>query len=196
MLVGYDANNVMRYGGDLGEWCRWLVGRLAERHVSDFRALLFSTRIRAAYRTLYTSYANVSTYVPFGTAKLVPSAWMRYRLNPILKGEKVKIFHGLNEELPYGIGRDVKTIVTCYGLGSHRKTSLVDSLFWHQRMRYSFRASDVVVAASEAVREELLAAGVAEQKIVVIDMGEAPYEVTDRVVEQYYSLYERLSAIC
>ena len=51
MLVGYDANNVMRNGDELGDWSRSLIDTLAKRHVNDFRALLFSTRIKSAYRS-------------------------------------------------------------------------------------------------------------------------------------------------
>ncbi len=192
MLVGYDANNVTRNSSGLGDACRTLVEGLAKRHVGDFRALLFSTRIKAAYRTAFTSYANVSTFVPDGGAKLFPAAWMRYALSPWLKAEKVKVFHGLNEELPYGVGRDVKTVVTCYGLDDHHCTSLLDVLFWRRRMRYSLRASDVVVAVSVAVKGQLVESGVDEQKIVVIGNESDPYVVTDREVEQYYALYRQL----
>lgn len=192
MLVGYDANNVLRGGGELGDWSRALIDGLAGRHVSDFRALLFSTRIKSAYRSRYTSFANVSTFLPDGMAKLLPSAWMRYRLNPILRGEKVKVFHGLNEELPYGIGRDVKTIITCFGIDDHHSTSLLDSILWRRRMRYAFSASDVVVAVSEELKKQLVAQGVSEQKIIVIGVPDAPCRMTDEMVHQYYSLYRSL----
>lgn len=192
MLAGYDANNVFRNSGELGEWSRALVEGLASRHVSDFRALLFSTRIKSAYRTYFTSYANVSTYVPEGNAKLLPSAWMRYRLNGWLTYEKVKVFHGLNEEIPYGIGRDVKTVVTCFGVGEHHNTSLLDSMMWKRRMRYAWSASDVVVAVSERVKDDLLEAGMNEHRVLVIGEKNV-FEVTNRVLDQYYELYSRLS---
>ncbi len=194
MLVGYDANNVFRNADGLGEWGRALVEGLASRHVSDYRALLFSTRIKSTYKTYFTSYANVSTYVPEGGARMLPSAWMRYRLNQWLMMEKVKVFHGLNEELPYGIGRDVKTVVTCFGVGEHHNTSLMDSIMWKRRMRYAWNAADVVVAVSEEVKKELLEAGVNEQRVLVIGEKDV-FEVSDRVMDQYYELYSRLSAM-
>lgn len=192
MLVGYEANNALRNSGELGEFCRELVSRLAKRYVSSYRALLFSTRIKSAYKTYYSSYANVSTYLPTGVASLMPSLWMRYSLNPWLKLEKVKIFHGLNEELPYHISRDVKTIITCYGVDSHHRTSIMDTIAWKRRMRYSFEAADVIVAVSREVKQQLVDAGVAAEKVVVIG-GANPYEVTDTMVEQYHELYKKLS---
>lgn len=192
MLVGYDANNIFRNSGELGKWSRDLVEGLSSRHISDYRALLFSTRIKSAYRTYYTSQANVSTYVPEGSAKLFPSVWMRYGLNRWLAGERVTVYHGLNEELPYGIGRGVRTIVTCFGLNEHHSTSMMDSLVWKKRMKYAWNASDVVVAVSEAVKEELIAAGVSEQRVLVIG-EENPFEMSDRVISQYYDLYAKLT---
>ena len=188
MLVGYEANNVLRNAHELGEFGRELVMRMANKHVSNYRAMLFATRIKKAYRGYYSSCSNVSTFVPFGSAKLAPQLWMRYRLNPWLKLEKVKIFHGLNEELPYHIGREVKTIITCYGVENHHRTSVMDSLLWKRRMQYSFTASDAIVAVSPEVKQQLIDAGVNADKIVVIG-GSNPYQLTDRMVDQYWELY-------
>lgn len=192
MIVGYEANNVMRNSHELGDFCRALIAKLASGHVADYRAVLFATRIKNAYSTEYSGESNVSTFVPFGVAKMAPQLWMRYRLNPWLKLEKIKIFHGLNEELPYHIDRSIKTIVTCYGLGAHHRTSLLDSVLWKKRMEYSFAAADVIVAVSDEVKRQIVETGVNGDKIVVIGNGKNPYELTDRMVEQYRELYNTL----
>lgn len=194
MLVGYEANNALRNSHEIGEFCRDLISRLATGRVNSFRALLFSKRIKNAYKGYYSSYTNISTYVPSGTSKLMPSLWMRYSLNPWLKAEKVKIFHGLNEELPYGIGRDIKTVITCYGLDTHQRTSASDGLMWKRRMRYSFGAADVIVAVSEEVKQQLVGNDVPAEKIVVIASPDGnPFGLTDKMVEQYFQLYQRLA---
>ncbi|MBR4229897.1 MAG: glycosyltransferase [Bacteroidales bacterium] len=194
MLVGYEANNALRNSHEIGEFCRELISRLATGRVNSFRALLFSKRIKNAYKGYYSSYTNISTYVPTGSSKLMPSLWMRYSLNPWLKAEKVKIFHGLNEELPYGISRDIKTIITCYGVESHQRTSASDGLMWKRRMKYSFGAADIIVAANNDIRQHLIDFGVNADKIVVIGAESGnPYELTDKMVEQYFQLYQRLA---
>lgn len=193
MLVGYEANNALRNSHEIGEFCRELISRLATGRVNTYRALLFSKRVKSAYKGYYSSFSNVSTYVPTGSSRLMPSLWMRYSLNPWLKAEKVKVFHGLNEELPYGISRDIKTIITCYGVESHQRTSMVDSIVWKRRMRYSFNAADVIVAVSETVKQALVENGVSADKIVVIGAPSGnPFEITDKMVEQYFQLYQRL----
>lgn len=191
MLVGYEANNAMRNGGPLGDFSRILIARMAAAHVRDYRALLFSTHTKDDYRTYFSGDSNVSTYVPTGSAKLLPEAWIRYRLNPWLKTEKVQIFHGLNEELPYHIDRNIKTVITYYGEGRHHCTSLMDSLLWKGRLRYAFDAADAIVAVSEEAKSQLLAAGVREEKIHVIGTDN-PYEVTEGMVSQYWELYRKL----
>lgn len=188
MLVGYEANNALRNSHELGDFARNLIERLATGRVNSYRALLFATRIKKDYRGYFSGYSNIGTFVPFGWSRLMPSLWMRYRLNPWLKLEKVKIFHGLNEELPYHIDRDIKTIITCYGVGEHHSTSFMDSMAWKKRMEYAYSAADVIVAVSTEVKQQLIDRGVTPEKIVIIG-GKTPYELTDRMVEQYFELY-------
>ena len=192
MLIGYEANNALRYSGALGQFARDLIELIADAHVRDYRALLFSTRIKSEFRGYFSGHANVSTYLPSGSSRLLSEAWLRYRLNPILKEEKVKLFHGLNEELPYHIGREVKTVVTCYEVGQHRRGSLIDAMLWRKRMEYAFASADVVVAVSDRVRDQLLAMGVDEGKIEVIGVEGRPYEATRDMAERYFDLYRRL----
>ena len=192
MLVGYEANNALRNSHELGEFARNLIERLATGRVNSYRALLFATRIKKEYCSYFSGYSNVGTFVPFGLSRLLPELWMRYRLNPWLRLEKVKIFHGLNEELPYHIDRNIKTIITCYGVDEHHRTSLMDSIAWKKRMEYAYEAANVIVAVSNDVRQQLINAGVSPEKIVVIG-GKTPYELTDRMVEQYFELYRTLA---
>lgn len=195
MLIGYEANNALRNSAPVGDFCRGLIEGLANAHIRDgYRALLFSKGVKSDYRGYFSGNSNVSSYLPVGMSKLAPELWMRYRLNPWLKEEKVRLFHGLNEELPYHIGREVKTVVTCYGLEEHHRTSLPDALAWKSRMRYAFSAADVIVAVSEEVKRQLLAHGVAESKITVIGVPGRPFEVNADIVEQYFALYSRLLA--
>lgn len=193
MLIGYEANNAMRNSGELGDYCRTLIERLSSRHIrNDYHALLFSTRIKSDYQDYFSGCSNVSTFLPVGSAKMLPEAWMRYRLNPWLVGEKVKLFHGLNEELPYHISRDIKTVITCYGEGTHNKNSMLDLFFWKTRMRYAINAADAIIAVSDEVREQLVAKGVNSEKIVVIGTPGRPMEVTDEVVDAHFRLYKSL----
>ncbi len=192
MLVGYEANNALRNSHELGEFARNLIERLATGRVNSYRALLFATRIKKEYCSYFSGYSNVGTFVPFGLSRLLPELWMRYRLNPWLRLEKVKIFHGLNEELPYHIDRNIKTIITCYGVDEHHRTSLMDSIVWKKRMEYAYEAANVIVAVSNEVRQQLINAGVSPEKIIVIG-GKTPYELTDRMVEQYFELYRTLA---
>ncbi len=193
MLIGYEANNAMRNSGELGDYCRTLIERLSSRHIRDgYHALLFSTRMKSDWQDYFSGCSNVSTYLPVGGARLLPEAWMRYRLNPWLKSEKVKLFHGLNEELPYHISRDIKTVITYYGEGHHHGSSLLDMLLWKMRVRYAFGAADAIIAVSDEVRNQLIEQGVNSDKIVVIGTPGRPFEVTDEVVDAHFRLYKSL----
>ena len=193
MLIGYEANNALRNNGPMGDFCRDLIERMANAHIRDgYRALLFTKGVKKDFHGYFSGNSNVSTYLPVGMAKMMPELWMRYHLNPWLKEEKVRLFHGMNEELPYHIGREVKTVITCYGADNHHKASLFDTLFWKPRMRYAFSAADAVVAVSEEVKQHLLELGVSERKIEVIGEPGRPFDASNEVVEKYFTLYQRL----
>ena len=189
VLVAYDANNVFRNRGELGQYGRELISKMASRHASNYRALLFCTRIKSAFRRFFTSDANVSTISPNGWGRVFPSLWLRSKMGLFLRLEKVQLFHGLNDELPPDIRFDVRTVVTCFGLEGHHATSLGDRIAWRRRMQYALQTADVVVAVSEQVRRDIIATGINEAKVVVIGNGT---DVTDTMVEQYYTLYETL----
>ena len=55
-------------------------------------------------------------------------------------------------------------------------------------MQYAYSAANVIVAVSPEVKQQLIEIGVMPEKIVVIG-GKTPYELTDRMVEQYFELY-------
>ena len=50
------------------------------------------------------------------------------------------------------------------------------------------------MAVSQKVKDDLVAMGVTAEKIVVIG-GKTPYELTDRMVEQYFELYQTLAGM-
>lgn len=194
MLVGYESNNPLRDSHQHGDFSRELIARIADRHINGYRAMLFTKNVKRAYRTFFSGNSNVSTYVPTGLSRLLPSLWLRFSLNSIIKTEqvKVKLYHGLNSELPYGLDRDIKTVITYYGLSNHNKNSLMDRLLWRTRLHYAFRASNRIIAVDEKARVELLDAGVPEDKIVVIGVEGHPFEVTDQLADAYYEVYRDL----
>ena len=59
-------------------------------------------------------------------------------------------------------------------------------------MKYSFDSADAIVAVSPEVKQQLIDAGVNGDKVVVIG-GSNPYQITDRMVEQYWELYKHLA---
>jgi glycosyltransferase involved in cell wall biosynthesis len=98
-----------------------------------------------------------------------------------LKGDKVKIFHGLSHELPHGIPRSIKRVVTIHDLIVWRFPqfySVVDRCVHRSKIRHSCRIADVVVAVSEQTKKDLMRImNIPEQKITVVYHGadESPY---------------------
>ncbi|MCR5014720.1 MAG: glycosyltransferase [Bacteroidales bacterium] len=189
LMIAYDANNVLRDSGERGVYGRKLIAKMATRHVDVFQAMLFSLGVERTYRHYFTSFANVSTFLPRGLSRLLPQLWVRRKANRLLHFQHAMLFHGLNDELPYALKPNVRTVVTCHGLNNHQPTSYLDKLLWKHRVSYALRVADVVVAVNEEVRREIVASGVNEVKVVVIGNS---MEMTDLMAEQYFTLYQTL----
>ena len=90
----------------------------------------------------------------------------------LTKGDKIDIFHGLSHELPHGIPRSIKKVVTMHDLIVWRYPrfySLVDRMVHKSKQRHACHIADVVVAISEQTKSDLIKyLKVPESKIKVL----------------------------
>ena len=171
MVIGFDAKRAFQNNTGLGNYSRMMVCGLAQEH-QDLRAFLYSPDMSGEYKQYFTGYANISTRQPTGIDRHVPNIWRRFGVTFHLKEDKVKIFHGLSHELPHGIPRSIKRVVTIHDLIVWRYPqfySLVDRNIHRSKIRHSCKIADVVVAVSEQTKRDLVELlHVPEDKIKVV----------------------------
>ena len=158
MVIGFDAKRAFQNNTGLGNYSRMLVCGLAQEH-QDIRAFLYSPDMSGEYKSYFTGYANISTRQPTGIDRHIPNIWRRFGVTFHLKGDNVKIFHGLSHELPHGIPRSIKRVVTIHDLIVWRYPqfySFFDRVVHRAKIRHSCRISDVVVAISEQTKRDLM----------------------------------------
>ena len=84
----------------------------------------------------------------------------------------MELFHGLSHELPYGLGKGVKKVVTMHDLIVRRYPEFfkpADRVIHRLKMRHACEVADVVVAISEQTKRDLVELmGVPEEKIRVV----------------------------
>lgn len=109
---------------------------------------------------------------PKGIWRFAPSLWRSVGVSKEVKRDGVEVFHGLSHELPYGLPKGVKSVVTMHDLIVFRFPEFfkpADRVIHRQKMRHACRVADVVVAISEQTKRDLMDfLGVPEEKIRVV----------------------------
>lgn len=171
MVIGFDAKRAFQNNTGLGNYSRMLICGLAQEH-QDVQAILYSPDMSGYYKTYFTGFANISTRQPSGWDRRFPNLWRGFGVAMHLVGDKVKLYHGLSHELPHGIPRSIKKVVTMHDLIVWRYPEYYtrfDVMMHRLKQRHSCRNADVVVAISEQTKRDLIdIMHVPEAKIRVI----------------------------
>lgn len=171
LVIGFEAKRAFKNNTGLGNYSRMLICGLADEY-QDVRSFLYSPDMNGEYSSHFRGYANISTRMPSGIDRHFPSLWRSYGVSLHLKGDKVDIFHGLSHELPHGIPKSIKKVVTMHDLIVWRYPqyySLFDRLAHKFKQRHSCKNADVVVAISEQTKADLVSMmRIPEDKIRVI----------------------------
>lgn len=158
MIIGFDAKRAFQNKTGLGNYSRMVICGLAQAH-SEIRSFLYSPSLSGEYQKYFSSYANISTREPSGIDRLFPNLWRRVGVTMHLSGDHVDLFHGLSHELPHGIPRSIKKVVTMHDLIVWRYPQYYkafDRVVHRLKQRHACRIADVVVAISEQTRQDLI----------------------------------------
>ena len=190
MVIGFDAKRAFQNTTGLGNYSRMLICGLAQRH-NEVHSFLYAPDMSGDYKSYFSGFANISTRQPSGIDRHFPNLWRRYGVTVHLKGDKVDIFHGLSHELPHGIPRSIRKVVTMHDLIVWRYPqyySLFDRVAHRTKQRHACRIADVVVAISEQTKADLIKyMHVPEAKIRVV------YQTCDNIFWRAVSEQDKTS---
>jgi glycosyltransferase involved in cell wall biosynthesis len=174
MIIGYDAKRAFCNRRGLGNFSRDII-RLMSHYYSDNHYFLFTPSDKKALFPLDESC--VTTLMPTKSIdKFVPAFWRSYGLLKDIKSNKMDIYHGLSQELPFGIrSAGIKSIVTIHDAIFVRYPELYDPYYrfvFTQKNRYSCHVADRIVAISEQTKRDCIEFFNAdEKKIDVVYQG-------------------------
>lgn len=168
MKIGFDAKRAFHNTTGLGNYSRTLIQSLS----TDFREhqyYLFNPKPGPCFSVQGENLHEILPVDPL--SRLFPAWWRSSRMTRDIE-RLVDIYHGLSNELPYGIHRcKTKKIVTIHDLifefypeqyASH------DVAIYRKKFRYAATIADRVIATSESTRQDIAAVyGIDEQKISV-----------------------------
>ena len=210
MIIGYDAKRAFRNNTGLGNYSRMLITqstvgtrRAASANSStqtikqsSNQAILYTPSLKGRYKHYFDSITELTVRLPEGLWRMAPSLWRSVGVSSAVKRDGVELFHGLSHELPYGLPKGVKKVVTMHDLIVFRFPEFfkpADRIIHRLKMRHACRVADIVVAISEQTKRDLMEfLEVPEEKIRVVYQSCDPIfwkplsqTVLDRVREKY-----------
>ncbi|WP_187261684.1 glycosyltransferase family 4 protein [Pontibacter beigongshangensis] len=158
--IGFDAKRAFNNTSGLGNYSRFVISSMI-RHYPEQSYLLFTPKISALFEAFYPAGATTQVVTPAaGLQKRMASLWRVFGMAATLRKFPVDIYHGLSNELPFGLPRSkVKSIVTIHDLIFIRFPELykpLDRLIYKQKVMYACRQSDHIIAISEQTKQDLI----------------------------------------
>jgi glycosyltransferase involved in cell wall biosynthesis len=169
LRIGFDAKRLFNNATGLGNYSRTLVKGLREEF-PQHAYHLFSPRIRRAAETEYFFGPGFKRRSP---AAVPGPIWRSFLLRCDIADAAIDIYHGLSNELPFGIDASgTCAVVTIHDLLFHfypEDYSWIDRRIYEAKFRYACAKAHRIIAVSESTRRDLMERyGVAEEKIAVV----------------------------
>lgn len=158
MRIGFDAKRAYFNFSGLGNYSRNILFHLCQfypgheyilyvpRHPSD-PELLICPRKQLAFPESWIS-------------KRLPSAWRSYWLGKRLERDRIDLYHGLSNEIPFGIHNySIKSVVTIHDLIFMRYPQWygrIDRNIYARKSYYSCRYTNRIIAVSEQTRSDII----------------------------------------
>lgn len=150
MKIGFDAKRYFKNHTGLGNYARWLINSLPQ---DKFEFILYQPKLTDEISPAPISY-------PKGWHKWLPSVWRSALICNQLQNEQITIYHGLSNELPFGIHRlNLKTVVTIHDLINLRypeNYGSIDRFFYKKKLNYAQKYATKIVVPSEQTKKDLL----------------------------------------
>lgn len=175
MLIGFDAKKIVSNLTGIGNYSRGLVNLLSADG-SDKCVLFAPDKGKEKCLAGLALNENVEFVYSGSSSGLVKNYWRNFSMVNDIRRSGVEIFHGLSNELPFGISKaGCKTVVTIHDLIFLRYPKTYDFLsrkILEVKTRYACRVADRIIAVSEQTKRDIVEFyGVAPEKIDVLYQG-------------------------
>lgn len=172
--IGFDAKRAFFNYSGLGNYSRNLLFSLSKNYPGN-AYYLFTPKTKDRFPV--ENYGHFNLIQPkLAIHKLINPLWRIKYMNSEIKWQKLEIFHGLSQELPFGIEKTgVKSVITVHDLIFMRYPEFynwVDARIYYWKLVHACRVSHHIVAMSKQTKQDLIKfLSIPESKISVIHQG-------------------------
>ncbi|KAA6437432.1 glycosyltransferase family 4 protein [Rufibacter glacialis] len=201
MKIGYDAKRAFTNTSGLGNYSRFIISGMMTHYPQEEYAL-FTPRRNDLFKDFFPPVAKTQVVQPDGLGKRFSSLWRTFGLRAALPKHGVQVYHGLSNELPYGIDRTrTKLVVTIHDLIFLRFPELyptIDRYIYRKKFKDACDAAHQIIAISQQTAqdlEEFFGVGQEKVKVVYQDCDPVfqliPEKETPNAIREKYALPEQ-----
>lgn len=177
MKIAFDAKRITHNRTGLGNYSRFVVNGLSAYHPENQYNLYTPGKGKDFLRNQITPHKSVSFHYPTGLIQKSFSDYWRFTgLKQQLSKDKIDIYHGLSNELPYNIKKsNIASVVTIHDLIFLRYPQFykyIDKAIYTYKFRQACLNADRIVAISKMTRSDIVSFfNISPDKIDVIYQG-------------------------
>jgi len=156
MRIGFDAKRLFLNHTGLGNYSRTLVSNLIKYHPENDYFLYTPKAPRNSETEFFFNKENVNIQLP---AKAAGPLWRSFGIKKQIQKDKVDVFHGLSNELPFGVSKmKLKTFVTIHDLIYERypkQYGIFDRTVYRFKTKNAIKKANVIISISNQTTEDL-----------------------------------------
>lgn len=156
LQLAFDAKRAFHNGTGLGNYSRFILSQMALLE-PEGRYLLLNPKRGVYFNQRSTVLKEV---LPSGIWTHFSAMWRSGGMLNDLKRHKVKVFHGLSNELPWGLTKaKLASVVSIHDLIFETHPQFykpADRLIYRRKFKSASENADVVVAVSQFTKQELI----------------------------------------
>ncbi|MVN20990.1 glycosyltransferase family 4 protein [Mucilaginibacter arboris] len=196
LKIGFDAKRAFLNKTGLGNYSRSAIYALAV-YFPENEYYLYTPKVGTEISPDFLPDLN-NTRTKLPAANLFKSFWRSKSIVKDLKRDGIQLYHGLSQELPFGIKNwDIKTVVTIHDLIYLKYPeyfSFINRKIYEWKARTACKNANLIIAVSEQTKADLVAAfNLSPQKIKVVYQGCGPIfrqQKNDAVKEAVKAKYQ------
>lgn len=159
MKIGFDAKRYFHNQTGLGNYSRDLI-RVLNTYYPDNEYILFNPKPTEKHQEYIQQHDNIKEINPTTSwQKKLKSFWRSYGITKECTKRNISVYHGLSGEIPVGINKKAKTVVTIHDLIFLRYPELYswfDVKIHHRKFKYACENAYKIIAISEQTKRDIV----------------------------------------
>jgi glycosyltransferase involved in cell wall biosynthesis len=157
LIIGFDAKRAFQNTTGLGNYSRLVIDNVHKALMPE-KTYLFAPNSRRS-RIQWQPPSDSVVLQPIGIEQLYSTYWRSFSVAKLANKLNADVFHGLSGELPSGLSRKIKKVVTIHDLLFLKHTEfypLLDRWAYHFKSYQACKMADLILATSEVTKQDII----------------------------------------